>query len=348
MTEYFKELLSDGVVDHKLSNKIYNTSIPSYILLALIVFTSFLSVVNFSLDMSGLFLLLGSSVLVLVAVTLSFVLPGGLLGLVTMIIGAGFYLFGENESGSSVYRDITEKSLVSVDYVIDKSYIITIETIALLSLFLFLYQSISIVKEQDIDNRQPIYFVLYIVFGALLVKSLYGIFGGEYESFALVIMLLVFSFLAQKTFIKYANVPIVTEDTQNSFNSEAMMLASLPVLFYAFDFAWPVWLLLPVFYLYMFFFIQYKTIAFNLTALGSAASALIYIIYLILSYSINEMLTAFGNNPVVYGTIVGFLPGAVTLLLIMETFSFSTYLKFLIPSIAVSIFLWFVVAVVLY
>lgn len=75
MFEAIVSQLNEGVRKNKLSDRYYNKGVPSLIVLLLILYTSYLSISQFSVDATGLTTLIGIIFLGLFVV-LSFASPG--------------------------------------------------------------------------------------------------------------------------------------------------------------------------------------------------------------------------------------------------------------------------------
>jgi hypothetical protein len=227
-------VLTTGTAKKTLSNNWYNKGFETVFLILILSYTGYMSVEKFNLDFSGLNALISLifSVffigMIFVALWKSIKEDSGSLIAFIVVLFYAFVLVMDPALQPDVTTKINQmdNGLVSLEYVFDRRFILTAETISMIGLLFFTFQCYKVAQENILFAfSRPKAKIIVALFSILIVsKPLYGLLGGSYSSFGIFTMLTLFVYSVQKYLLFYLNSEIkIANRSPVSFSKEYIL-----------------------------------------------------------------------------------------------------------------------------
>jgi len=284
----------NGIYENKLSDKWYNLGIQNIIIGLLIGFSSYLSIKNLTTDFSGIL------ALSLIVIAVSFFL----FLLFRMFVSKKHFSYMDNNktlpftnriwssfsflillillifNPELALLDKISNGLVNIDYSLDRKYIITIESLSLIALFMFFVQCKKIQNEKSelFSTNSKFSVALYSISALLVAKSAYGLLGGTYSSAFFFVFLITFSLLIQKSLVLFINNPILKSQMNKKTNFSVfdfLFLLSVPSIFSLLSVPFALWISIPIFFAFCLWALAYKNVLYNIVSFVLAVFAVL-------------------------------------------------------------------------
>ncbi len=329
----FVKFLKQGTKDNVLHDAWYNTGAQNIIILIILSFTGYSSLEYFQLDASGLKALFWIITIILgvILALIVFFTDNKVMSIynrlfsftdkLMMAIFSLFLVFFNPDSLDFFDSSISsiKNGLITLDYSIDKSFILTAETIATIGLILFAYQCLQVAKYNNsiVLSRARGKFTLVFFTALLISKPIFSFSGGEYTSFGVFAVIALLAFSIQKYLLYYINSNnLSTNDKfinfkniihKNSFADELnwISLISIGLL------SW----LMDVSYIFMGLFMLYAVISFVMYEFKSIYNNIITISLCIVTllYSLVLMFISFIEKSIYFFQSISFFDEKGTL-----------------------------------